>query len=363
MRAEMRRLVIVEGCRIQTVARRFRVHHSVVRRAIRDSGMGARAAPSSALDTFKPYIVKRIIELPALTSVRLFGELKGRGFKIGLAQLRRYVAQVRPPRLRKAYLRVEFEPGEQAQVDWGSFGFMRTGSGQRPLSVFSMVMSWSRAIFIDFSLDQQMATFLRMHRRALAFFGGVPKRIVYDNLKSVVLHHVGSTVQFNPRFLAFAGHYLFEATAAPVRYPEYKGRVESSIKYIRHSFFYGRSFSSIDDVALRLPLGATAPQTSVCTAPRASVRRSACSSSAPAFARCPSTPSTPTSSSRSSSRRRRASASTPIPTRSRTITSARPFTFAPTTRASASSPTASRSPRTRAAGTAAAISRTPRTSR
>lgn len=248
MRAEMRRLVIVEGCRIQTVARRFRVHHSVVRRAIRDSGMGARAAPSSALDTFKPYIVKRIIELPALTSVRLFGELKGRGFKIGLAQLRRYVAQVRPPRLRKAYLRVEFEPGEQAQVDWGSFGFMRTGSGQRPLSVFSMVMSWSRAIFIDFSLDQQMATFLRMHRRALAFFGGVPKRIVYDNLKSVVLHHIGSTVQFNPRFLAFAGHYLFEATAAPVRYPEYKGRVESSIKYIRHSFFYGRSFSSIDDV-------------------------------------------------------------------------------------------------------------------
>jgi transposase len=248
MRAEMRRLVIVEGWRIQTVARRFSVHHSVVRRAIRDAAMGERPAASSALDSFKPFIVKRLLELPSLTSVRLYGELKMRGFTIGLAQLRRYVAQIRPPRSRKVYLRVEFEPGEQAQVDWGSFGFMRTGSGQRPLSVFSMVMSWSRAIFIDFSLDQQMATFLRMHRRALAFFGGVPKRIVYDNLKSVVLHHIGSTVQFNPRFLAFAGHYLFEATAAPVRYPEYKGRVESSIKYIRHSFFYGRSFSSLDDV-------------------------------------------------------------------------------------------------------------------
>jgi len=77
---------------------------------------------------------------------------------------------------------------------------------------------------------------------------GVPKRIVYDNLKSVVLHHIGSTVQFNPRFLAFAGHYLFETTAAPVRYPQFKGRVEASIKIIRHSFFYGRSFSSLDDV-------------------------------------------------------------------------------------------------------------------
>ena len=87
-----------------------------------------------------------------------------------------------------------------------------------------------------------------MHRRALDSFGGVPRRIVYDNLKSVVLHHVGSTVQFNPRFLAFAGHYLFEATAAPVRYPEYKGRVEASIKYVRQSFYYGRTFSSIDDL-------------------------------------------------------------------------------------------------------------------
>jgi len=64
----------------------------------------------------------------------------------------------------------------------------------------------------------------------------------------VVLSRVGSVVQFNPRFLAFAGHYVFEPTAAPVRYPEYKGRVEASIKYIRHSFFYGRSFASLDDL-------------------------------------------------------------------------------------------------------------------
>lgn len=87
-----------------------------------------------------------------------------------------------------------------------------------------------------------------MHLRALEAFGGIPKKILYDNLKSVVLHHVGSVVQFNPRFLAFAGHYLFEPVAAPVRYPEAKGRVEASIKFIRHSFFYGRSFSSLEDL-------------------------------------------------------------------------------------------------------------------
>jgi len=248
MRAQMRRLVLAEHWPIETTARRFGVHHSVVRRAIREAAPSPQPARPSALEPFKPYIVERLTELPELTAARLMLELRDRGFKLGITQLRRYVAQVRTPISRKAYLRVEFEPAEQAQVDWGSFGHLRIGPAQRPLSVFAMVLSWSRAIFIDFSLDQQMETFCRMHRRALEFFGGVPRRIVYDNLKSVVLHHVGSTVQFNPRFLAFAGHYLFEATAAPVRYPQFKGRVEASIKYIRQSFFYGRTFSSLDDV-------------------------------------------------------------------------------------------------------------------
>lgn len=248
LRAHMRRLVLVEGLKIETVARRFGVHHGTVRRALRDEPAGKALPAVSALDPFKPYIVKRLVELPELSAVRLLGELRDRGYDKSLTLLRYYVASVRQPRARKAYLRLEPEPGEQAQVDWGSFGHLRVGQSQRPLSVFSMVMSWSRALFIDFALDQQMETFVRMHRRALEFFGGVPRKILYDNLRSVVLSHVGSVVQFNPRFLHFAGHYLFEPTAAPVRYPEAKGRVEASIKYIRSSFFYGRSFSSLADL-------------------------------------------------------------------------------------------------------------------
>lgn len=245
---QMRRLVLVDGWRIETVARRFGVHHSVVRRALRDTPGPERPRRPSALDPFKPRIVARLTELPGLTAVRLHAELHAQGLTLGIAQLRRYVAQVRPPRPRRVYLRIEVAPGEQAQVDWGSFGHLRVGTTQRPLSVFAMVLSWSRALFVDFAFDQQLATFLRMHRRALEAFQGVPRRIVYDNLRSVVLSRVGSTIQFNPRFLHFAGHYLFEPTAAPVRYPEFKGRVEATIKYIRHSFFYGRTFTSLADV-------------------------------------------------------------------------------------------------------------------
>jgi len=249
IRGEMRRLVLLHLWKIETVARRFGVHHSTVKRVLHDAEPGELPPiPRSVIDDFKPCIIQRITEAPELSAVRLLEELRQQGYKNGIAVLRRYVAQVRKPRGRKVYLRVEMEPGEQAQVDWGHFGHLRIGNSQRPLSAFAMVMSYSRALYIDFSLDQRLETFLLMHRRALEFFGGVPKKILYDNLKSVVLHHVGSTIQFNPRFLVFAGHYLFEPTAAPVRYPEAKGRVEGAIKYLRHSFFYGRTFSSLEDV-------------------------------------------------------------------------------------------------------------------
>lgn len=247
VKAELRRLVLREGWKIETAARRFGLHHSTVRRALAEPDTGP-VTGTSVLEPFKPYLIQRLTEMPQLTATRLHQEIRERGYTAGVAVVRRYAAKVRQPRSRKVYLRIETEPGEQAQVDWGHFGYLRIGNTRRPLSCFAMVLSYSRALYIDFSLDQRLETFLLMHRRALEFFGGVPKRILYDNLKSVVLHHIGSTVQFNPRFLTFAGHYLFEPTAAPVRYPEAKGRVESSIKYVRHSFFYGRNFSSLDDV-------------------------------------------------------------------------------------------------------------------
>ncbi len=160
-RAQMRRLVLVEQLPIETVARKFGVHHSTVRRAIQDKPPSEAAVVASALESFKPYIVKRLDELPELTSSRLMLELRDRGYQHSIAILRRYVARVRLPRARKMYLRIETEAGEQAQVDWGSFGHLRVGNTQRPLSVFSMVLSWSRALFIDFSLDQQMETWSR----------------------------------------------------------------------------------------------------------------------------------------------------------------------------------------------------------
>jgi len=249
LRAQIRRLILREGWKIETTARRFGVHHTVVRRALReDGGEDGRRKVVSLLEPHKAYIVERLAEHPELTGTRLLAELQERGYTGSVAVLRRYVAKIRAPRSRKAYLSIETEPGEQAQVDWGSFGRMRCGATMRPLAAFAMVLRWSRVLYVDFSLDQRADTFMRMHERAFKAFGGVPRKVVYDNLKTVVLHHVGTTVQFNPTFLAFAGHWLFEPVATPVRYPQAKGCVENTIRYVRHSFFYGRQFRDLDDL-------------------------------------------------------------------------------------------------------------------
>jgi transposase-like protein len=97
MRAEMRRLVLREGWRIQTVATRFCVHHSVVRRALREDGQTDPPGQPSALEPFKPYIVQRLADLPQLSGERLFADLRERGYTHGIAVLRRYAAARRGP--------------------------------------------------------------------------------------------------------------------------------------------------------------------------------------------------------------------------------------------------------------------------
>jgi hypothetical protein len=188
MRAEMRRLVLAERWKVETVARRFHVHHSVVRRALRnDPPISMLETRPSGLDKFKSYIVERLAEYPELTSVRLFADLRERGFKLGIAQLRRYVASVRAPRSRKVYLRVEPDPGEQAQVDWGSFGFMRIGTCQRPLYAFSMVPSRQHQSVQSPLPRIRWASPVRANGGAGSISGGEGTRRGIDKISSIIV--------------------------------------------------------------------------------------------------------------------------------------------------------------------------------
>jgi len=113
---------------------------------------------------------------------------------------------------------------------------------------FVMVLSHSRQVFLRFFLDMTMGSFLRAHLEALEAFGGVPRKLLYDNLKSVVLERRGDAIRFNPILLDFAKHCRFEPLPCSVRRGNEKGRVERAIRYIRTSFFPAREFTDLADL-------------------------------------------------------------------------------------------------------------------
>ncbi len=174
--------------------------------------------------------------------------LRQRGYDGSVVQLRRLVRRLRPETSPQVYRRVVTLIGEQAQVDWGTFGTLPIGHGTRSVSGFVMVLSYSRALFALFTLDQTLESFLRGHVAAFEAFGGVARTLVYDNLRSAVLDRRGTAIQFHPRLLELAGHYHFAPQpCTPARGNE-KGKVERQIQYLRHAFFAARPFRDLDDL-------------------------------------------------------------------------------------------------------------------
>ena len=146
--------------------------------------------------------------------------------------------------------RFEVLPGAQAQVDWGDEGELQTATGPLRAYSFHMVLSYSRDPFCWFTAAQDLGTFWDCHRRAFAYFGGVPAQIVYDRTKTVVRRHVGrgQATPLHPEAVAFAGNYDFAIwLAAPYR-AQTKGRVERQVEIVRSHVLAGRVFASLGEL-------------------------------------------------------------------------------------------------------------------
>jgi transposase len=248
--ARILRLYHAEGWKIGTIARQLGLHHTTVRRVLAHAGV-PRALELSRPSMIDPYLplVRQVLEkYPELRASRLYEMMRARGYPGRSDHFRHLVALHRPRPVAEAYLRLRTLVAEQGQVDWGAFGRLRVGRAERRLSAFVMVLSYSRAIFLRFFLDQRMPSFLCGHVLAFAHFGGCPRVLLYDNLRSAVLERDGAAIRFHPELLALAAHYRFEARpVAPARGNE-KGRVERALQYIRHAFFAARPFRDLDDL-------------------------------------------------------------------------------------------------------------------
>jgi transposase len=248
--AQILRYHHAEKWTIGTIARQLHVHHSVVRRVLAQAGLPRIGPPPrrSQIDAYLPFIRQTLETFPTLTASRLYVMARERGYRGSPDHFRHLIACHRPRPKAEAYLRLRCLPGEQAQVDWGHFGHLEIGRARRSLMAFVMVLSYSRQIFLRFFLDARMENFLRGHVAAFIAWDGVPRVVLYDNLKSAVLERRGEAIRFHPALLGFAGHYRYQPRPVAVARGNEKGRVERAIRYVRDAFFAARSCTDLEDL-------------------------------------------------------------------------------------------------------------------
>lgn len=240
------------GVSVSDIARRTGHDRKTVRRSIAAPVLPAqpptRAPRPCKIDPYVPYLQQRLA-LGVFNARKLFAELQQRGYPGRESQVRAWVQVRRPPTVPTATLRFETAPGEQAQCDWGHFGAIRAAGVQRRLYGFIMTLGFSRVMYLEFTLSLDMAWWLRCHQHAFAYFGGVPRTVLHDNLKSAVLgRDPDGTIRWNPRYLDFAAHVGFTPRACAPYRPQTKGKVENGVGYVRRNFWVGLEFRDLADL-------------------------------------------------------------------------------------------------------------------
>lgn len=216
-----------------------------------DTGLlpsAARRAPQPCkLDPYREIIRTRLETYPELSAVRLFEEVKAAGYPGAYTQLKEFVREIRPKPEAEPLVRFETEPGHQAQVD---FAQVRLPWGKRYALI--VVLGYSRLLWLRFFQKDDMRTLFKGLEEAFAFFGGVPKELLFDQMASVItadLRDQGGRLVENAEFLRFAAHWGFRVRACRPYRAKTKGKVERPIRYLRENFLYGREFLGDGDLA------------------------------------------------------------------------------------------------------------------
>jgi len=245
------RILKEQGLKQREIAERLGVSDRMVRKYLEpEFGTAARKVRKSLLDPFKDIIDTVLEESPFFNLVVLAKRLRAQGYTGGKSILREYAAEKRKEILTKAVLRFETEPGRQAQVDWKECGRWLLEGTEQKLYAFVMLLGYSRKPFVLFTTSMKTSTLLAAHLRAVEFFGGVPREVLYDNMKTAWLFKETEWV-VNPALLALASSCGFEPRRCQVRRPQTKGKVERFIRYLGNHFLpiaQAQGLSSLEEL-------------------------------------------------------------------------------------------------------------------
>ena len=243
--AEIRRRVLVDGQSKRSVCREFEIHWDTLQKVLdhpEPPGYHRTAPrPRPKLDPFLP-VVHQILEgdrkaprKQRHTARRVFERLRDEyGYQGGLTVVKDAVRAWRRGRA-EVFVPLDHRPGE-AQVDFGQAEITLDG-WTATVARFVMTLPYSDATFVCAFPRECTEAFLEGHVRAFAFFGGVPRRISYDNSKIAVARITGGRERkITAEFLRLKRHHLFDSHFCLVRRPNEKGHVETLIGYARRNF-------------------------------------------------------------------------------------------------------------------------------
>jgi transposase len=202
------------------------------------------------IDPYVGIIRTRLAEFPKLSAVRLYQEICKAGYDGSYTQVRDYVRAVRPRPEPEPVVRFETLPGHQAQVDFAHF---TTPWGKR--WALLAVLGFSRFMWVGFFARQTMENLMRGIEAAFAYFGGVPKELLFDQMRAVIVDDQrgdGGRLIENIEFVRFANHWGFKIRACRPYRAKTKGKVERPIRYLRENFYYGRQFAGDEDLEAQL---------------------------------------------------------------------------------------------------------------
>ncbi|OVE81464.1 hypothetical protein BVY04_03240, partial [bacterium M21] len=242
-----------QGLTVRQIARQLQLNEKTVRKWSKVERYERPEPPvrTSILDPYKEKIRMLLHEYADYTATQLFQFICEDGYAGKYTLVREYVNKVRPPKRKEAHGEYNWGPGECAQVDFGACGEIRAGNQLKKVSVFSMVLSWSRMMYLEFIFGESMEYFLACHRNALEFFGSTPKKFRPDCCKVAVIgfetDQSGRKVPvYNPRYLDFAAHYGTTLDACEPYSPFQKPGVENGIGYIKKNLLNGLEMENLD---------------------------------------------------------------------------------------------------------------------
>jgi transposase len=227
-----------QGLKQWQIAQELEVTDRTVRNYLRaDLQPRQKVQKQSKLNSYKPFIKSILEENPYYNAVVLQERLLRQGYAGKISILRDLVKELRRKITTQAVIRFETEPGFQAQVDWKEFGRQVVDGVEKKLYAFVMILGYSRRMFVCFTTSMKQSVLFACHVLAFIYFGGVPREVLYDNMKTAFVRGADGRFEPNRKLLSFALHYGFIPRRCRIRRPETKGKVERSIGYLGNNFW------------------------------------------------------------------------------------------------------------------------------